>query len=804
MLYKSKYTGAEIDSILDKANSGSGITIVDSADQLDPSAKLGSLASVVEPGSIQESSFRDLYQPDASMRDQNTGTLTAPELLSSVSSVSVFAPKDVTSLGFEPVEAMIYLVSRDFSMTSQNMAMIDIASSGVAAMTMTGGYDTTQQFILAEYSQDTMSYTIHNDQVEAFNAVLGNGMDWCYFGDLTGAGMTEEQFATIDLFIKAVAGVPGKARVYLKKDTWEELCKKDFEKLQNQQELNLAKINSLYELIPTKVSDLINDSAFISGRYAFEEQVFGETITLKNTTICYLKAPYQNINIEFPEDNSFFDGYLMFNVPKSGVKFSDNIIISNDITFGGGKFLMHVTKISDTLPAKGEMIYISPCEFSYLKITLPNGGGSNTYDYWVCSSDWGEKFLACKGSNAEFTIDSNRVSIQQRDRVSAGDYVEILHKYPIRIDGYYGNDSSNSFSMDILHISNDVTYLNFGDSGSELTLTTDIESASVPSNVKNLIANTEFIEGVKNLPKTSYSAIIPTTINSIQSSSSTSNLVFKNQSTLNRMFCKLPQCKVSVLDLDAVNVEIPNDVNIYSHPRVQGLTSIKLHHLISHLVLGLFAVSIDELIIPDVTEWRPFLNGNARDLKAKLFTYYTLTGTKRNSDSLVINNTLYKVATEGNSYWDGTTISDIYEIGKYAFSQITRLNEVSIPNTVVNIADNAFYDCSNLTSVTIPESVTSIGQEAFRGCSGLTSVTIPESVTTIGSWAFDGCTNLTSVYCKATTPPSLGSYVFRNNGSGRKIYVPTESVEAYKSATNWSEYADAIVGYDFENNTVIE
>lgn len=47
MQYKSKYTGAEIDSILDKANSGSGITIVDSADQLDPSAELGSLASVI-------------------------------------------------------------------------------------------------------------------------------------------------------------------------------------------------------------------------------------------------------------------------------------------------------------------------------------------------------------------------------------------------------------------------------------------------------------------------------------------------------------------------------------------------------------------------------------------------------------------------------------------------------------------------------------------------------------------------------------------------------------------------------------
>lgn len=33
---------------------------------------------------------------------------------------------------------------------------------------------------------------------------------------------------------------------------------------------------------------------------------------------------------------------------------------------------------------------------------------------------------------------------------------------------------------------------------------------------------------------------------------------------------------------------------------------------------------------------------------------------------------------------------------------------------------------------------------------------------------------------------------------GCMIYVPTESVEAYKTATYWSDYADAIEGYDFE------
>jgi hypothetical protein len=53
------------------------------------------------------------------------------------------------------------------------------------------------------------------------------------------------------------------------------------------------------------------------------------------------------------------------------------------------------------------------------------------------------------------------------------------------------------------------------------------------------------------------------------------------------------------------------------------------------------------------------------------------------------------------------------------------------------------------------------------------------------------------VYCKPTTPPSGDEYMFNDNASGRKIYVPRGSVNAYKNAEYWSDYADDIVGYDF-------
>ena len=96
-----------------------------------------------------------------------------------------------------------------------------------------------------------------------------------------------------------------------------------------------------------------------------------------------------------------------------------------------------------------------------------------------------------------------------------------------------------------------------------------------------------------------------------------------------------------------------------------------------------------------------------------------------------------------------------------------------------------------------------IPESAFSYNNTLTSITIPQSVTKIGCYAFKNCSNLTKVYCKSVTPPTLLSdddgdrLTFDNNHADRKIYVPAESVGAYRSATSWSTYASAIVGYNF-------
>ncbi len=153
-----------------------------------------------------------------------------------------------------------------------------------------------------------------------------------------------------------------------------------------------------------------------------------------------------------------------------------------------------------------------------------------------------------------------------------------------------------------------------------------------------------------------------------------------------------------------------------------------------------------------------------------------------------------------------------YAIYKYAFYKCSRLESVTIGNSVTSIGAGAFRYCSSLTSITIPDSVTSIGmyafdncdslqynvsdnakylgnnsnpyvclmeiidtsitmfniptttkfiyQYAFYYCSSLKSVTIPNSVTSVGNYAFEYCDSLTSI----TIPDSvtiIGQYAFR-------------------------------------------
>ena len=147
-------------------------------------------------------------------------------------------------------------------------------------------------------------------------------------------------------------------------------------------------------------------------------------------------------------------------------------------------------------------------------------------------------------------------------------------------------------------------------------------------------------------------------------------------------------------------------------------------------------------------------------------------------------------ALSGCTTLESVTIPDsVTYIGFYAFDSCSGLTSVELGSGVTTIAAFSFYFCFNLRSITIPNSVTLIGSGAFWGCTGLTSVSIGSGITEIAGNAFYYCSSLSTVTCLATTPPTLGTNAFSNTNNC-PIYVPSESLNAYKSA--WSDYASRI------------
>ena len=111
---------------------------------------------------------------------------------------------------------------------------------------------------------------------------------------------------------------------------------------------------------------------------------------------------------------------------------------------------------------------------------------------------------------------------------------------------------------------------------------------------------------------------------------------------------------------------------------------------------------------------------------------------------------------------------------------------------------STFEGCSNLKSIKLSETLYQIYPDVFNGCSSLASISLPAGMKQIDVNAFNGCSSLHEIYCKATTPPSLATAsVFTGTPSDMKIYVPTETLDAYKSAKIWGAMAGKLVGYDF-------
>lgn len=132
-------------------------------------------------------------------------------------------------------------------------------------------------------------------------------------------------------------------------------------------------------------------------------------------------------------------------------------------------------------------------------------------------------------------------------------------------------------------------------------------------------------------------------------------------------------------------------------------------------------------------------------------------------------------------------LTNVVKIRRFAFNETQAFEELYVP--ACTMFDGAIAQKSNIKRIIAPALQTING--SFTQMQKLELLDVGENLTSISVYSFwQMTTGLTTFICRATTPPTLASNNNLNFCSA--IYVPDSSVDAYKAATNWSQYSDRI------------
>ena len=149
----------------------------------------------------------------------------------------------------------------------------------------------------------------------------------------------------------------------------------------------------------------------------------------------------------------------------------------------------------------------------------------------------------------------------------------------------------------------------------------------------------------------------------------------------------------------------------------------------------------------------------------------------------------------------------VTKIGDEAFKSCKKLKGIKIPDSVKVIGKRLFSRCDNLEKVILPTNIEEIPFGCFWGCENLKDIKIPDSVTEIKKNAFYGCDKIQFIYSKNAVPPTCTPTSTYANGTFANdvykyayLYVPTKSVQQYKTAYEWRNFTN-IIGQDDEGES---
>lgn len=287
--------------------------------------------------------------------------------------------------------------------------------------------------------------------------------------------------------------------------------------------------------------------------------------------------------------------------------------------------------------------------------------------------------------------------------------------------------------------------------------------------------------------------------------------------------------KVKKLNLGAL-VKMPNcdsnSKNFGDRPVLQELSAPKVVSIPSYSFYDYTSLSHVDMNWSGITVigQRVFQNCTSLSLGELNFDNLTSLGTNAFYGTKIRKITFKKLesfpdgVSSGTSglFGDKDTLEEVViaenaiRINAHVFNGYTALTKCNLPKSIEVINTSAFNGVPALFVVDLPNlktltagvftnsgcvevkdlgAITSLGDGVWRYCKSLKYAILPETLTSMSAYTFGDCNAMEYVICRAVTPPTIGV----NNFNGTyPIYVPDESVEAYKTATNWSQYSDRI------------
>lgn len=630
--------------------SGGGIQIVESVDALDPNAAVGSIASVITPSSVGEVNISELPQADATIIDQTTGFINAGNC-PQVSGLQIIVPTGAISVPttFNDMSDMLYFVSESLDVNGMSvgkaLALMPLQQDGQLSA-LAGMYmdvETMTQLELVLFSIEGGVVTANQEAIDQITE-LSNGLH--YIGSLdrimNGDSIPSEVLTVYDMVVKAISGKPALADIYVKKDSWELLHKKDLEKLSSVVNTFNSRLSILEDKIPTRISELLFDTML-----EIEEQYFDNTVTLANEKIKSILAPYPELNIVIP-DESFYYGYLLFNSPKSGVKI--NGLGNINISTGFGKYLLYVRKISESGIIEVDCSKVGDCDVAYLKIQYDGNWGSTVLKLAHIQK---ENLLHYKATHSNIRIETaGDITTSYTSGVQS---IEILYTGSVSIYGKYGTNYGSEEGLDITHIGNDVGTISLptGTTASHRVFT-DSDYDGYLS-----IASIEYMEGVRSIRRTAKTTIIPESAQLPKDTTYTGRkMVFPSTNYIyeqaNGDFWN--GVHYSYIGYDSlVDLDVPDATyKLSGLEQCTNINSIKIPFSVTHIhPFFLRGTTINQLIIPFPTEWAPVFNFSHSEMFniTESINYYTFGSSSNHTscDSLVVNDVLYRVTQTGNS-----------------------------------------------------------------------------------------------------------------------------------------------------------